>query len=89
MRGGASRHEEDDHVRTLTNEPVFRHWRIAPSFLELRVRRLGWLVQCIRFPARHAQILSALFGVLPMDGNEQYDRMERLTKHAIPWARLF
>eukprot|EP00959_Pyramimonas_sp_CCMP1952_P416125 8718579-Pyramimonas_sp.AAC.1 len=66
MQGGASR-EGPDHIRTMTNEYVLRHWRLVPSFLELRVRRLNWLVQFIRYPKRRAQILTALFAELPVD----------------------
>eukprot|EP00959_Pyramimonas_sp_CCMP1952_P462941 9484080-Pyramimonas_sp.AAC.1 len=74
MNGGDS-WDGEVHAHILSNEQVFRHWRITPAFLELRVRRLSWLVQFIRFPRRHAQILTALFAELPTDGRAQFDYM--------------
>eukprot|EP00959_Pyramimonas_sp_CCMP1952_P042648 891726-Pyramimonas_sp.AAC.1 len=65
MRGAS--YEGTTHVLSLSNEQVLNHWRITPAFIELRVRRLGWLVQFIRYPGRHAQILAALFAELEVD----------------------
>eukprot|EP00959_Pyramimonas_sp_CCMP1952_P122015 2550680-Pyramimonas_sp.AAC.1 len=58
MRGASS--EGTGHVQSLSNEQVLNHWRVTPAFLELRVRRLEWLAQFVRYPARHAQILAAI-----------------------------
>eukprot|EP00959_Pyramimonas_sp_CCMP1952_P107984 2257900-Pyramimonas_sp.AAC.1 len=62
---------------------------MAPSFTELRIRRLGWFAQFVRYPGRHEQILTALFGAIPTDNRQQCDYMGRLTAYANPWARQF
>eukprot|EP00959_Pyramimonas_sp_CCMP1952_P423134 8863593-Pyramimonas_sp.AAC.1 len=62
---------------------------MAPSFKELRIRRPGWFAQIVRYPGRHEQILTALFGAIPTDDRQQSDDMGRLTAYANPWARQF
>eukprot|EP00959_Pyramimonas_sp_CCMP1952_P418194 8761345-Pyramimonas_sp.AAC.1 len=37
---------------------------LAPTHVELRVRRLKWLQQCLRRPGRSAQFLGTVFGAL-------------------------
>eukprot|EP00974_Lingulodinium_polyedra_P050754 4882061-Lingulodinium_polyedra.AAC.1 len=53
--------------RTLTNEQVFKHWRIAPSKVELAVRRLKMLVRWTARPERHCQGVMAVFGNTRLD----------------------
>ena len=45
LRGKACRWDEDHRnvLSCLTSEQLFSYWKLLPTFLELRIRRLGWL----------------------------------------------
>eukprot|EP00959_Pyramimonas_sp_CCMP1952_P197242 4124882-Pyramimonas_sp.AAC.1 len=51
--------------RALTDAAVLRRVGIAPSGVELRVRRLRQYQRWVRRPGSHPQALGAIFGQLP------------------------
>eukprot|EP00959_Pyramimonas_sp_CCMP1952_P233997 4889594-Pyramimonas_sp.AAC.1 len=44
-----------DHVRSLTTEQVLAYWRLTPSVIELRTRRLGMYQSWAKDPAHYSQ----------------------------------
>eukprot|EP00959_Pyramimonas_sp_CCMP1952_P335559 7026277-Pyramimonas_sp.AAC.1 len=55
---GVAQDKEDGTIRTLPNLQVLARVRIAAPHVEMRVRRLGWLQQCLRKHDRFAQFLA-------------------------------
>eukprot|EP00959_Pyramimonas_sp_CCMP1952_P096881 2025099-Pyramimonas_sp.AAC.1 len=60
---GAARHldEQDAHSSLATNQ-VFQEWQIAPSAIELLVRRLSWWQSIVQNPSHHGWFLATFFG---------------------------
>ena len=66
-------HTYDEHAgihNTMTNEQVFKHWRMAPRALEFRIRRLRMIQGFIRRPSEHVQINAAMFGKLILEAEQ-------------------
>ena len=61
LRGKAARDTEKGK-RQLSNAEVLKHWRLAPSVVELRVRRLKRLHKIAKDLQDPVMILAALFG---------------------------
>ena len=55
------------HPKRMTDREVWRFWRLSPSNIELRVRRLPWVREVVRRPATHQQYLVAVFGHFPFE----------------------
>lgn len=60
--------KEDERYVARTGDSVFQEFRMVPSWLELRVRRLRWLQAALAQPREHAQWLGAVFGATHFDG---------------------
>ena len=61
MKGKAFK-QEHGKIFNMSNEEVFKHWRVLPSNGELMVRRLGWLQQMVANTPAHKQTVAALWG---------------------------
>ena len=94
MRGAAAGREvcnderggETLRYRSMTNDAVLKHWRVAPLFTELRVRRLKWLQTVAADVGGNVQLLAALFGEI--EGAAVLDDEGRVVRQAAsPWAR--
>ena len=72
----------------MSNAAVMTHWRVAPSHIELRLRRLRWLQDMIRQPEAHAQVIAAIWGRLPDEHHDTIDASGRPTEKANPYAKL-
>ena len=46
----------------LSDVAVWRFWRLAPTAVELAVRRVKWYQRWIRTPEQNRQIISIMFG---------------------------
>ena len=62
MRGGAHQIDEHDAHRSLTTLQLFREWQVAPTAIELLVRRLSWRQTIVAEHANHSQYLARFFG---------------------------
>ncbi len=54
--------EEGAPPRMMSLDEVWKHWRIAPTRTELRVRRLKWWQSICRQPEIHGHFLAIFFG---------------------------
>ena len=86
MAGAAARRGEHGQVRTLTNKEVLRFWKLAPSDVEARVRRLKWAQTLVQDTSHHVQVLTAMFGKLPAESSATLNPEGELTPEANPWA---
>eukprot|EP00959_Pyramimonas_sp_CCMP1952_P136582 2858419-Pyramimonas_sp.AAC.1 len=55
---GVVQEKEDGTIRTLSNLQVLTRVRLVAPHVEMRVRRLRWLQQCLRKHDRFAQFLA-------------------------------
>ena len=92
LRGKACRWDEEHRnvLSCLTTEQLLAHWKLLPTFIELRIRRLGWLQCMAKNPANHIQEIGAIFCVTRMEKQEGYGEyfndQGRLEEWASPWA---
>lgn len=71
--------------RQHSNDHIWRLLTLAPSSVELRVQRLHWLQEQLRWPDDHAQLFAAMFGRLPFQST--FNRMGELLPGANPWVK--
>ena len=89
MPGKTHKYNEHNNTYTcMTNEQVFKHWRIAPTALEFRIRRLRMLQECLRQPSQHIQVNAAMFGKLIFE-SDQLDEYDRPHVDAHSWLHMF
>eukprot|EP00959_Pyramimonas_sp_CCMP1952_P035318 739992-Pyramimonas_sp.AAC.1 len=62
MRGTAHKEDENNNHRSLSTRQVFLEWQVAPTAIELLVRRLSWWQSIIRSHAHHGHFLASFFG---------------------------
>ena len=92
LRGRACEYDNSDHPVAWSSARVWRHWRLAPSGLELRVRRLKWIQEMVKHPRRHAHTVNSIFGSprFEISRESEFDELAgKLPDYANPWARLF
>ena len=53
---------DEANRKAMTNVDVWRFWKLCPSELELRVRRLKWYQDMVENMNSHGQVITALFG---------------------------
>eukprot|EP00959_Pyramimonas_sp_CCMP1952_P164331 3435305-Pyramimonas_sp.AAC.1 len=61
MRGTAHKEDENNNHRSLSARQVFIEWQVAPTAIELLVRRLSWRQGIIRPHAHQGHFLAAFF----------------------------
>eukprot|EP00959_Pyramimonas_sp_CCMP1952_P403461 8454047-Pyramimonas_sp.AAC.1 len=66
MRGKACTREEDK-IRSMSTSQVLSFWKLAPSSIEMSVRRLRLYQGWARDYKNHVQVLCSLFGEMPLD----------------------
>ena len=91
LRGKACNWATEDHPTAWSAKRVWQHWRLAPSGLELKIRRIKWAQEMVRDPVRHAHTLSAIFGVVRFDQDrgEEIDQFGKPQPGANAWAHQF
>eukprot|EP00971_Amphidinium_carterae_P027124 534751-Amphidinium_carterae.2 len=75
--------------KTWSNARVFAYWRIAPTSVELAMRRLSWLQSMARNPDVHAQTVAALFGQMAAEDRHTLLEDGGLVPAANPYAHEF
>eukprot|EP00969_Alexandrium_andersonii_P340260 15040427-Alexandrium_andersonii.AAC.1 len=89
MRGAAVTWNDDGTVRSMSNQSVMKHWRVADTFTELRVRRLRMYQRWAARPRHFVQALAAVFGTTMLEKTRGYHCMNDygcLTDGSTPWA---
>ena len=71
----------------MTNEQVFKYWKIAPSVIEFRIRRIRMMQSFLRRPSQHVQVNAAMFGKLIFEG-DQLDEKGRPAADAHTWLHM-
>ena len=51
-----------DHSIALTDAAVWRYWELAPSSIELTVRRVKWYQEWVNKNDENLQVLAIMFG---------------------------
>ena len=59
---GAATWNTDTHKKSMTNDQVWKRWRLVPSSIELTVRRLLFFINVLIYSQDNVQVISALFG---------------------------
>ena len=87
-KGGACKQLRDNKFEKISNQELFKRWKILPTKLEIAVRRAKWLANIIRFPADHRQLRIAVWGQ-PVGEKPTLSGEGKLEEHAIFLARAF
>eukprot|EP00959_Pyramimonas_sp_CCMP1952_P211132 4418825-Pyramimonas_sp.AAC.1 len=61
MRGAAHQEDEHNNHRSMSTRQVFIEWHVAPTAIELLVRRLSWWQSIIRSHTHHGHVLASFF----------------------------
>eukprot|EP00959_Pyramimonas_sp_CCMP1952_P054196 1133743-Pyramimonas_sp.AAC.1 len=69
----------------MPNLPALAKVRLAAPHVEIRVRRLRWLLQCLKHHTRFAQF-PVVFGRSRDDETTEIDRCASDDERAIPWC---
>ena len=89
LLGKAHKHcEETNRHSTLTNEQVFKHWRITPCRVELPIRRLKMMQKHLGDAKQHTQVNACMFATFPFE-DAQLDGSGLPSNRAHPWLRQF
>ena len=86
MRGKALKRTKAG-VRSIPASEVWRYWRLAPTWVELRIRRLAWYKKMAAQPEQHVQEIIALTGKANFEEVGQLDAEGRPSEKASPWCR--
>ncbi len=96
MKGAASgavRTVNDEGKTEIAYKPmrtkqVWRYWRLVPTALEVRRRRIAWYQELCREPEYHLQVLAILFGTMAFESEDTLVQ-GRVAPDANPWALRF
>ena len=80
LRGKACAKREDGRFKALSNAVVLRCWRMVPTAVELRVRRLMWYQEWAKHPDEYVQVFGAIFGQCPCDEEPPIDNDGRVVR---------
>ena len=70
-----------------TNEEVLKYWRVAPTRVEIAVRRTSWLQAMSTALQEHAQVTTAVRGTMLRES--PLDSVGHLKPDAHRYARMF
>eukprot|EP00438_Fugacium_kawagutii_P013560 Skav234764 [mRNA] locus=scaffold2396:8425:10814:- [translate_table: standard] len=91
MQGAACKKSTENGVtsyKALSNKEVWRWLRLAPSSIELCIRRLRYWQNVAQFPNERKKILAAVFGKFSCDSADTIDSDGRVAVWR-PWLRQF
>ena len=82
---------QGDHPQVMSNRAVWKFWKLAPTALEMTVRRLRWYQDWIRHLDDHRQVVASILGRFQFDSDEDtpLDGEGRVRATANPWAKQF
>ena len=75
--------------KPMTDKEVRAKLKLVDTALEVDIRRIKWMQTLSADPKHNKQVLTALFGQLPIEEHPTVDEEGRLTESANPTARLF
>ena len=88
LMGGAQKGKGDD-IRIYTNKEVLRYWRLAPTKVELQVRRIKWYQKIAADPKGARATLACWLGQNKLDnllGIKRLDDTGWCCSASTPWA---
>ena len=89
LHGKAKSVDAQGRIRSLTNEQVWKKWKLVPCRVEMLTRRLRWYQSWARRRDNSTrQIFLAVFGVYDFEA-EPTVALGHLTRTANPWAMRF
>jgi len=84
MMKGAATNKTGEHYVSVPASEVWKHWRLAPTALELLVRRLKWYQAMVTDKVAHAQIIAVMFGQTKYEQESTLDDEGRVRPEANP-----
>eukprot|EP00959_Pyramimonas_sp_CCMP1952_P178586 3732823-Pyramimonas_sp.AAC.1 len=91
MHGTGCKKQVNNGVTRYTaadSQQVWRWIRLAPSQIELRIRRLQFWQRVSRFPHDHNQLLATMFGQAPWEEEPMVDAAGKITGNPHKWIAL-